>query len=59
MQQDDRDTAGRPGEDFRRGRDGYTRRIDCAPSPRRPLAEPAIAPHADPGSGSRAPGGEA
>ncbi len=59
MQRDDRDTAGARREDAHHGREGYTRRIDCAPAPRRQDAEAAIAPHAGHGSGSRAPGEEA
>lgn len=59
MQYDDRDAARAPREGSHHGREAYTRRIDCAPQPRRPEVEPAIAPHAGHGSGSRAPGEEA
>ncbi|HST63433.1 MAG TPA: hypothetical protein VLK84_32275 [Longimicrobium sp.] len=59
MQGNDRDAAGAPRGDTHHGREAYTRRIDCAPSPRRPEVEPAVAPHVGHGSGSRAPGEEA
>ncbi|HYW12514.1 MAG TPA: hypothetical protein VE871_11155 [Longimicrobium sp.] len=53
MQRDDRDAAGAAREDARHGREAYTRRIDCAPAPRQPGIEAAMAPPAGHGSGSR------
>lgn len=61
MQRDipEKDAGRGAREGSRHGREAYPRRIDCAPQPRQPEVEQAVAPHRGHGSGSRAPGEEA